>query len=94
MFDDSRLCWLLMDKPHHGISINNLTPAPVSASVFTFSTRLPFLFANWLLLRTRYGNWLRFTDIFRMQQGQITMFKGRDFSLNRNNMKSRCAKMY
>lgn len=45
-----------MGRPHHGISINNLTLAPVSASGFTFSTRLPLLLARGPLPCTRYGN--------------------------------------
>lgn len=56
MFDDSWLWGFLMGRPHHGISINNLTLAPVSASGFTFSTRLPLLLARGPLPCTRYGN--------------------------------------
>lgn len=66
MFSDSRLCRLLLDKPHHGISINNLTPAPVSAVRFAFSTRLPLLYACRALSSAQgLEIWLRFTHISR-----------------------------
>ena len=67
-FSDSRLCRLLLGKPHHGISINNLSLAPVSAARFAFSSRLSLLYACRSLSSAQgLEIWLRFTHISRTQ---------------------------
>lgn len=72
MFRDSTLCWLPTDKPHHGVSINNLTPAPVSAAGFTFGFRLLLLFASRLPFSARgLEIRLRFTPISRTHRARF-----------------------
>ena len=67
-FSDSRLCRLLLGKPHHGLSINNLSLAPVSAARFAFSSRLSLLCACRSLSSAQgLEIWLRFTHISRTQ---------------------------
>lgn len=53
MFSDSKVCGLLTDRPHHGISINNLTLALVSGPGFIFSTSQPLSLASRPLLHMR-----------------------------------------